>query len=594
MDIFWNSQGEKRDMRGWWVRFGIAGAGALVLLAGSLPTEAGAQTTERYRVMVTNLKPTEGSDDDFGKDLAKELRKLINEYPTHQPVEEGEIKDMTRQYDIDMDDLDCIRALQLATQMNVQLVFCGGYMENKETKEFSLSGVKFAAPGGTQFAIEDRTWGEKEYEAAAAEISGTFETYVTQLRHAAFCGDYYNSKDWSGAETNCLRALEMNPADTQTRLIYALVHKEQGRDQESYEEVLKVIETDPLNEDALNLAGHQAAILERPDEARQHYTRYLQLQPENAPVRMRVAYDLATAGDSEGAMLLIEEGLQLDDTNVEMLLQHASFATRAAQALREGTPVDEPLSPEVARLYRKALDSYEGAYAVQGEDMESAHLRNMIAAYFQLEQLDDAIQMAERALATHADEIQLWSLYADILKRSDRLDDAVAALGELEARDPDYPNVKARQGSWLLEAGREDDAFPYLQQAVQKGEQKADDMAMILFATAHRGGVSSKNWPYALRLIGMAKSFNPEDATAGTLDFWHGYVLYNQALEQEKPQTLQTAQASLPKFQEAARLFALGRVATYADTEPSINIQVFRDATQQYIEIQSAIIQRGN
>ena len=209
-------------------------------------------------------------------------------------------------------------------------------MENKETKEFSLSGVKFAAPGGTQFAIEDRTWGEKEYETAAAEISGTFETYVTQLRHAAFCGDYYNSKDWSGAETNCLRALEMNPADTQTRLIYALVRKEQGRDQESYEEVLKVIETDPLNEDALNLAGHQAAILERPDEARQHYTRYLQLQPENAPVRMRVAYDLATAGDSEGAMLLIEEGLQLDDTNVEMLLQHASFATRGRSGPARG------------------------------------------------------------------------------------------------------------------------------------------------------------------------------------------------------------------------------------------------------------------
>lgn len=582
-------------MRGWWVRFGTAGAGALALLAGSLPADAGAQTTERYRVMVTNLKPAEGSDDDFGKDLAKELRKLINEYPTHQPVDEDEIKDKAKDYDLDMDELDCIRALQLATQMNVQLVFCGTYLENKDAKEFSLSGIKFAAPGGTEFLIEDRTWGEKEHEMAAAEISTAFATYVTQLRHAQFCGEYYNSKDWTGAETNCRQALEMNPTDAQSRLIYALVHKEQGRDQEAYDEALKVIETDPLNEDALNLAGYQAAVLERPDEARQHYTRYLQLDPGNAAVRMRVAYDLATAGDAEGAMLLIEEGLQLDDANVEMLLQHASFATRAAQALRAGVPADEPLSAEVAQLYQKALTSYEGAYAVQGEEMDGAHLRNMVAAYYQLEQLDEAIQMAERALETHPEETQLRSLYADILKRSERLDDAVAALEALANLDPDYPNVKARQGSWLLEAGREDDAFPFLQAAVEQGEQSADNIAMILLAAGHSGGVSKKEWPYALQMIEMAKVFTEvSEGTAGTLDFWHAFVLYNQALEQEKPQTLQTAQASLPKFQEAARLFALGRVAAYADTQPTINIQVFRDATQQYIEIQTMIIQRGN
>ncbi len=582
-------------MRGWWVRFGIAAAGAFVLLAGSLPTDAGAQATERFRVMVTNLMPAEGSDDDFGKDLAKELRKLINEYPTHQPVEEGEIKDKARDFDLDMDELDCIRSLQLATQMNVQVVFCGAYVENKDAKEFSLSGVKFAVPGATEFLIEDRTWGERDYEMAAAQISGAFEVYVTQIRHAQFCADYFNSKDWNGAETNCRQALDMNPSDAQSRLFYAHVQKELGRDQEAYDEAVKVIETDPLNENALELAGYQAAVLDRPVEARQHYERYLQLDPDNAPVRMRVAYDLATAGDSEGAMLLIEEGLQLDAENVDMLLQHASFATRAAQDLRTGVAADEPLSAEVAQLYQKALTSYEGAYAVQGEEMDGAHLRNMVAAYFQLEQLDEAIQMAERGLETHPEETQLWSLYADILKRSDRLDDAVAALGELASRDPAYPNVKARQGQWLLDAGREDDAFPYLQAAVEQGEQPADGIARILFAAGHRGGVAKNDWRYALRMIEMAKGFTGvSEETAGMLDFWQAYSLYNQAKDQQEPQTLQTAQASLPKFQEAARLFALGRVAAYADTQPTIKLQVFRDATQQYIEIQLTVIQRGD
>lgn len=586
-------------MRGWWVRFGIAGAGALVLLGGSLPAETLAQTAERYRVMVTNLMPGEDSDDDFGKDLAKELRKLINEYPTHQPVEEKEIKDKAKEYGLDMDELDCIRAVQLATQMNVQLVFCGGYVEDKQSKAFSLSGVKFTVPGGPEFAIDDRTWGEKEYEMAATEISGAFETYVTQERHRTFCQDYYTSKDWTGAETNCVQALEMNPADNGVRLIYAMVLRETERNEDAYAQALEVIDQDPLNEQALQLAGYLATQLGNRDAGREHYTRYLQLDPSNAPVRMNVAYELATAGDAEGAMLLIEEGLQLAADNVDLLLQHAAFATRAAQDLRGDVAADEPLTPDVAELYRKALSSYESAYAVQGEEMEGDHLRNMIAAYYELERLDDAIEMAERSLETHAEEVQLWWLYADILKRAERLDDALAALGELETRDPDYPNVKARQGSWLLEAGREDDAFPYLQQAVEKGEQKADNIAMLLFATGHQKGIApsaKKDWPYALRLIGMAKRFEGEveEITAGTLDFWHGYVLYNEAKDQEKPQTLQTAQATLPKFREAARLFGLARVAAYADTQPTLNIQTFRDATQQYIEIQSTIIQRGS
>jgi len=585
-------------MRSWWLRFGVAGAGVFVLLGGLLTPGAGAQVAERYRVMVTNLVPMADADDDFGKDLAKELRKLINQFPTHQPVEEDEIKDKAKDFDLDLDELDCIRSVQLATQMNVELVFCGQYTENKDTKEVSLSGVRFSAPGGTNFPIPDRTWGEKEYERAAQEISGSFSTYVTQLRHKAFCAEYYASKDWTSAETNCTRALEMNPDDAQVRLVYAMVHREQGRDQEAYDEAMKVIELDPLNEQALQLAGYQATQMGRRDEGRELYTRYLQLDPGNALVRMNIAYELATAGDPEGAMLLIEEGLSLDDANVDLLLQHASFATRAAQDIRSAGSADEPLAPEVAALYRKAVDSYEKAYEVQGVEMDGAHLRQMIASYYELDMLDQAVSMAERALETHAEEAEIWDLYANILQKADRLDDAVATLDQVESLDADVPNVKMRQAMWLLAADRVDEAFPYFQQAVQKGEQPARVVAHTLFAEGHSKGIlpTPKNWPYAERMIKLGKQFESQlpDQEMGKLDFWHGYVLYNQGLEQQQPQTLQTAQATLPKFREAARLFGLARVAAYTATLPSVSLQEFRDATQQYIEIQSAIIERGN
>lgn len=600
-------------MRSWWARLGISGIGAAVALMGALSAQASAQATEQYRVMVVDLRPDEGADDDFGKDLAKALRKLINDNATHyQPVDEDEIKDAAKQFDLDMKELSCIRARQLASQMiSVQLIFCGEYSEVAGTKDFAVRGMMFAPPGGgSEFPIADGVWNEDDYEALAQSIYSDFDVFTEQLRLSAFCADYYGSNDWAGAEDVCLRALDMKPDDNGTRLVYAMVQrelaveqKEAGNDEEAqrryeaaYNEALSVIEADGLNENALNLAGFLAATLERPEEARQHYGEYLTLDPGNAQVRMTVAYELATAGDPEGAMQLIEEGLELDSENVDLLLQHASFAYRAAQDAQPENG-SEPISDEVREFYRKALDSYQGVYAVQAEEMDGAVLRNMVATYFELGQLNDAIEMGERALETHADNADLWSLYASVLDEAGRLDDAIAALDQLLALNPQYQNVRARQGNWMLESGRVDEALPYLQQAVENGEQTADAMANLLFGTGYNGGIApdAKDYPYALKLFEMAKTFSGElsEGMAGQLDFWHGYVLYNQAVEQEKPQTLQTAQASMPKFQEAQRLFGLARVAAYANGA-SIGLQQFRDGTQQYIEIQAAIIQRGN
>ncbi len=578
-----------------WLRIGIVATGVSALLVGPLlPAPAGAQVAERYRVMVTNLMPLNDANDDFGKDLAKELRDLINQFPTHQPVEEKEIRDAADRFDLDMEDLDCVRSLQLAGQINARVVFCGTYTEDKDADTFSLQGVQFAAPGGPAFMIEDKTWHKDDHDTAAIEISAEFETYVGQLRAAQFCGDFYQSKDWEGAERNCTSALEMNPDNAQVRFVYANVLFQTDRLEESYEETVQVIEADPLHEGALQLAGYVAANLERNDEAREHYSAYLALNPGDARVRMQIAYDLAQAGDVEGAMLLTEEGLAIAPDDVELALRHAAFATRAAQDIASAAEPGGALSAEAAALYRKAIGSYEIVYGVQGDEMEVSHVLTMIAGYMELGQLQDAIDMAARALETHGDDASLWSRYADVLKRAERVDEAIAALNEVETRDPDFANVKARQGSWLLDLGQEDEALSFLQEAVEKGEQTADAMAVLLLANAHSKGVVPKNWGHALRVIGLAKSFENEvdDGTRGQLDFWHGFSLFSQALEQETPQTLETAQLTLPKFQQSARLFALPRVGSYAEAN-SIGLQQFRDATQQYIEIQEAIIQRG-
>jgi hypothetical protein len=61
---------------------------------------------------------------------------------------------------------------------------------------------------------------------------------------------------------------------------------------------------------------------------------------------------------------------------------------------------------------------------------------------------------------------------------------------------------------------------------------------------------------------------------------------------QQEPQTLETAQATLPRFREALRLIqSCGDYAQRNNLES--NRQELLTATNTYIEIQDAIIRRG-
>ena len=59
----------------------------------------------------------------------------------------------------------------------------------------------------------------------------------------------------------------------------------------------------------------------------------------------------------------------------------------------------------------------------------------------------------------------------------------------------------------------------------------------------------------------------------------------------QSPETVETATRSLPLFQEALSLFRQGK--GYADRTPGITFQQYVENTGVYIEIQEAIIKRG-
>jgi len=571
-----------------WIRLGLLTLATVALLALPFQNRSlqAQEASARFRVMVPRVPPAGNESRKFGERLAEELRDLINDMATHQPVDEDEIEDALDRFDMDWEDLNCIRTRQLGAQIQAELVFCGSY--TREGDGWRVEG-SFVGSNGEALEVEPITVPDKGQKEAAQHFFAALEQMVEQLRFAQFCAEYASSEVWESAMEACDRAIELNPNTVSSRYTRAMVLRNTDRLEEALEEFQRVLELDPLHENAMQNAGYVSALLGRDEEARDYYSRYLELNPMNAQVRMRVAYDLAQAGDPMGAMQLIEAGLEIDPDNVDLLKQHAGFAFAAGAELAGG---QQQMPPEAAELYRKALESFNKAYETDPEAMDVPQLRSMMAAHVQLQQFDEAVELGRRLLETHGDEAQIWSVYADALQRSGQVDEAIAALDEVQKLDPSYPTVKVRQASWLLEAGRMDEAIPVFQKAIEAGEQSADAVANVIFANGYNQGVSPKNWDYAVRVLGMAKDFDISPEMAEQVNFWLGYSIFNQAVARQEAQTLETAQATLPRFQEALRLFqnASGYAArqNMEDTRQELIGNV-----NTYIEIQEAIIRRG-
>ena len=566
---------------------------ALTVL-GNTALQAQQTVSSRFRVLIPDFQPMNEEDDDFGQDLAEELRDLVDEMLTHSAVEEDDIDDALDQFDLDMEDLNCIVARQLAQQNNFQVVLCAQYTGTEEA--WQIQNIRFVDSGtGETFEVDPIMSAKDMEEEAAAKIVESFELFVEQTRVAIFCGDYAASQQWESSLQNCDRALELNPNANTTRYTRANVLRQTDRYEESLEEVQRLLERDPYHENGLLLGGFLAVNLDQKELARGFYGRYLELDPTNASVRMTVAYDLAQEGDPLGGMEIIEAGVAVDSENIDFYEQLGNFAFAGAEQVRREAEAagGDGITPEVRELYGKAIAAYERVFTEKGAETLVSQLRNVSAAQLQLGSVEEAIAFAERAIESHPEEASLRAIHAEALKESGQVTEAVAALASIEAIDPDWPNLHLRMGSWLVEVGRVEDAVAVLKTAVETGSSP-DQAGNMIFTDAYARHVQpqEKNYPRFIELIQLAKQFEVSTQGREQYDFWHAFSLYSHGVQlQPVPETLDSANRTLPMFREALGLFQRGK--GYADRTASINFQQFMEATGTYIEIQEAVIARA-
>lgn len=576
--------------------FGIATALAFALLFVAPLSAQAQQAGGRFRVLIPDLFPAQGTDKDFGKDMAEDLRELMSSLNTHSAIDKDDIEDNLDRFDMKMDQLNCVRTRQLGAQMNAEVALCADYV--REGEQISLSNIQFVDMQSSQvFEVDPITVNRRDHEGAAQQVFQAFDAYVQQVRFRAFCFDYANSSQWDNALRNCNDALELNPADEGVLYQKAYVLWKQDDLDGALSELESLLEMNPYHEEGLQLAGFLSSSLGDTETGLDYYGRYLELNPGAVAVRRNIAYSLATEADNpEAALLLVEEGIDPSaEPNIDLLSDVGNYAFETARRqMPEGAQAgaEAEISPETRALFRKARDAYMQVFEARGDSMSVSSLRNVISSDIQLGDLEEATATAEQVLETFPEESALWAIYSTALERQGRIDDAVAALAQIEAIDPEYPDLYARQGNLLLQEGRRDEALPLLQQAVEVQGADPNRIARIIFADAYGKGIQpdTKDWPYALAGIQAAKGYDVNPDTQMELDFWHGWVLYQQGIEVQEAQTLQSAQRAAPMFRQAKGLFEGAR--GYAQ-QRNINIDQILQATDTYIEIQEAIIQRG-
>ncbi len=577
------------------LRMNVALLAAVLLMVPFVHKEAEAQAAGRMRVLVADLTPTGEAEDDFGRDLSEELRELID-LDTHVAMSDDELDDAADEYDMDWRDLNCLLSQQLAVEIEVPMVFCGRYEQNGESVDYSAQFV--TVPGGDVFAVEPQSVTEDDIEVAATHVMTFFEATIDMVSAIAFCGMEYNSSNWQGSLDYCSRAVELAPESMEARAALARTYLELEQYEESLEQFEALLEADPYDINSLESAGFVASQIGETDAAREYYARYLELNPENVAIRMRVAYDLAQTGDDVGAMGLLEVGLEQDPENVDLHEQYGSMAARAAVSLQAMSPQPQgggepaPLSAENEDLFRKAISSLTVVLDAMGAEAPPVYLGNVVASHIALGQFDEALAMGQRGLDYFPDDANVRSQLANAYNQAGEVEAAISTLEAALAIDPDVPNAYARIGQWLLGEDRVPEAGEAFQQAVQKGEQPADVLANQVFGYGYNTRDQEEgDFNGAIEAYNVARELDVTPGLRSQINFFHGYARYRQAEAANQPNTVESAQASLPLFQEALAQF--NQATEYGQANSGSNLSQFIAGTTTYIEIQEGIIARG-
>ncbi|HEX2165855.1 MAG TPA: tetratricopeptide repeat protein, partial [Longimicrobiales bacterium] len=562
---------------------GVALMACAMLAGAALP--ASAQVQSRMRVLVPSFVNAEGESTKNGERLAERVREEINEMPTHAPVEEDDWEDALDQYELDEDEMNCIKWRQLAAQSDLaQLVLCGTLDETTGAVTASFHPLA----GGDAFDVPQFAFVSPE--ESAGQVVDAFGTYVRQISLVLYCDENIRSQNWQNALDLCNQAVELNPKSVSAHYARGSALMNMDRNEEALEAYQRVLEIEPLNTDAMLAAGILASKLDRDDLSQQYFREYLELNPGDENVRLSIAHDLANAGDPAGALRLVEEAAISPDASAAMLEYSGHFAMNAGLEALQGGPMNGN-TDQANAFFEKALQFYNRSVEMKGDSADPTVLRNMMLAYKNVGNEAQALALGARATAASEDG-QTWLVYSDVLREAGRTEEAIAAMDRAAQLDPDLPGIAFRKAVMLFGEGQLDQAVAAVKAGLASNSLPADQAENLAQQMAVRGYnvIQDGNPEGAMRFFAAAREIGKSERTIGMINFFNGYALVRQAdAILREATTAAPARRAMPMLQRAKVL--LEGAAAY--TEQAAQRATLLQNVNDYIAMAQALIDMG-
>jgi tetratricopeptide (TPR) repeat protein len=562
--------------------FGMVLAAGAMLAVDAVPAEA-QQAGGRMKVLVPAFE-VENPRSRTGSQMADQVKRQINQMATHQPVGDREVRDALRRFNLKAEDLNCIQWRQLAQQIDASLVLCGSVDETTNQVEASFVNVAGDAFDVPKFAMQS-------VEHGAQQVVQAFGTYIRQLSLLVFCDEHLQSESWQQALDYCNQAVELNPRSVTGHYGRGSALANLDRPEEALEAFQTVLRVDELNQDAMMHAGLLAARLGRQDVSQEYFRNYLELNPGNEQVRLKIATDLANAGDPAGALALVEDAMSSAEAS-GMLWEYAGhFAMNAGLKRMEAGPANGN-QDEARRFFQQAIRHYDEALVKRGDSLDNSVYRNLMLAHSRLDNTAQALEFGQRATQVMADDAQTWMVYADVLAGANRIDEALRAFDRATAINPELPNVSARKTMLLLEAGRLSDALAAARAGIQRGDIQADMIESMSQRMTQMGFQTAQNnrFEQALPFFDAAREIGKSSRSIAMANFFHGYTLIRQGEPIIKDGNNAAAGRRAKPLFERAKVLLEGAGAY---SEQAANRAQLLQQAQQFIDVADALIRAG-
>jgi len=141
----------------------------------------------------------------------------------------------------------------------------------------------------------------------ALQLDGSLAEGHTALGAIKFEYDW----DWTGAEKDLQRALELNPNYADAHLEYSFLLSAVGRQSKAIEHIQRARELDPLSPATLSDVGRIYYRARQYEKAIEYYRKTIELDPTNVPVYGRLSNVYAVQGRYREAQAALEQGSRI-------------------------------------------------------------------------------------------------------------------------------------------------------------------------------------------------------------------------------------------------------------------------------------------